>query len=44
MFIHKVMNDKSYKFSSDNSAYDSKTEDFSEAQTKDFEKVVEKIL
>ena len=44
MFIHKVMNDKNFKFSTDNSAYDGNSEEFSDAQNKDFEKVVEKIL
>jgi hypothetical protein len=44
MFIHKVMNDKSYKFSSENTEFDSKSEDITDVQTKDFDKVVEKIL
>ena len=45
MFIHKVMNDKSYKFNTDNASYDSKNGDeMSDVCTKDFDKVVDKIL
>ena len=39
------MNDKSFKFSSDNASIESKNdEEITEVQTKDFDKVVEKIL
>jgi hypothetical protein len=44
IFIHKVMNDRSFKFSIESTEIDSKSEDYSDVQTKDFEKVVEKIL
>ena len=38
LFIHKVMNDKSFKFSNENIAYDSNTSDFADSQTKNIVK------